>query len=67
MLDKEFLDLTLQDVADRLVDKLQENKTHGKNYSCALLNGTDDDGNPLKLTIVLSDRDVMELLDNESF
>ena len=66
MLSGEFLELKLQDVADRLLDKLEENKTQGKNYSCALLNGTDDNSNPLKLTIILSDKDIMELFKDES-
>ena len=39
----DFLQLTLQEVADLLADKLEENIKNDKDYSCAKLHGRVDD------------------------
>ena len=39
----DFLKLTLQEVADLLADKLEENIKNDKDYSCAKLHGLVDD------------------------
>lgn len=48
----EFTKLTLQEVADMLLDKLAENEEEDKNYSCAKLHGCND-GRMFELCLVM--------------
>ena len=52
----DFMELTISELSDLLLDKLHENKEKGtKNYSQALLTGKDEDGNLYKLTVLLTE------------
>ena len=52
----DFMELTIGEVSDLLLNKLHENKEKGtKNYSQALLTGKDEDGNLYKLTVLLTE------------
>ena len=52
----DFMELTIGEISDLLLDKLHENKEKGiKNYSQALLTGKDKEGNLYKLTVLLTE------------
>lgn len=51
----DFMELTMNEISDLLLEKLVENKKEGKYYSQALLVGKDEDGNLYKLTVMLQD------------
>ena len=57
-LDRDFLELTMNQVSDLLLDKLHENMENDKEYSCAKLVGGDVYGKRYELVVVM--REVTE-------
>ena len=52
----DFMELTLGELSDLLLNKLHENKENGtKTYSQALLTCRDKEGNLYKLTVLLTE------------
>jgi hypothetical protein len=52
-LDRDFLELTMNQVSDLLLDKLHENQKDEKEYSCAKLVGGDVYGRRYELLVVM--------------
>ena len=52
-LDRDFLELTMNEVSDLLLDKLHENMENDKEYSCARLVGGDVYGRRYELVVVM--------------
>ena len=53
VLDQSFLELSLHDVSELLLQKLCENISDGKEYSMAKLKGSDGDGNLYEMDIIM--------------
>ena len=50
---RDLCKLSVQEVADLLLDKLSENLVDGKEYSCAKVHGKSDDGRLFELLFVM--------------
>jgi hypothetical protein len=53
VLDHDFMELTMNQVSDLLLDKLHENMENEKEYSCAKLIGGDVYGKRYELLVVM--------------
>lgn len=51
----DFMELTMGEISDLLLERLHENKKEGKLYSQAMLIGKDKEGHLYKLTVLLQD------------